>query len=161
MRSLLDAVPTIPQWLWNSATQLPDDLDAPSWWSKPDATVRRPSTNPRLRDSTLGASLTALKYVKPAVGEEIGIPKHVGASGREGTSGALVYDVQPGGLAHAAGFQTGDVIVNVGRNRVQGLEDLKDALDQYRTGSRVHFTVQRWYFQEDWRKGGLDGRLGA
>lgn len=139
----------------DSSTLLPDSLDAPSWWSEPN------------RDSRLGASLAPLKSVKPAFGDEMGIPQDVGRSSDErGTYGALVYDVQPGEFADAAGFQPGDIIVSVwsgghhGPSPVRGLEDMQDKLDRAGTDTEVLFIVRRWFFQEGWQEGLLKGKIG-
>jgi hypothetical protein len=138
----------------DSSTLLPDSLDAPSWWSEPN------------RDSRLGASLAPLKSVKPAFGDEIGIPQDVGSSDLWGTYGTLVYDVQPGEFADAAGFQPGDIILYVGKpgsgvvSPVHGLEDMQDELDRYPPDSQVRFIIRRWYFQEGWQKGSLEGKIG-
>ena len=81
-------------------------------------------------------------------------------------SSALVFDVQPGSLADAAGFQSGDIILYVGKSEsrvvfpVQGLENMKDILDRYQPGSRAEFIIKSWYFHTGWRKGTLDGRIG-
>jgi uncharacterized protein YjbI with pentapeptide repeats len=146
----------------DSATQLPDHLDAPSWWSKRNSTVRDPL-------SRLGASLAPLKSAKAGFGDEIGIPQDVGTSKQwGGTYGTLVSDVQPGSLAHNIGFRPGDIILYVGksdsqvRSPVQGLEDMKadlDQLDQHQPGSQVQFSIKRWYFHKGWRKGALEGKI--
>jgi hypothetical protein len=143
----------------DSATQLPDDLDAPSWWSKHNSTVRDPL-------SRLGASLAPLKSAKPAFGDEIGIPQDVGTSKQWGTYGTLISEVQPGSLADAVGLLSGDIILYVGKSDsqvrfpVQGVENMKDVLDQHQPGTQVQFIIKRWYFHKGWRKGALEGRIG-
>lgn len=143
----------------DSETQLPDKLSAPSSWSKRDPTEKYPL-------SRLGASLASLESVKPAFGDELGIPKDVGTSKQWGTYGTLVFAVQPGSPADAAGFQSGDIILYAGKSEsrivfpVQGLENMKDILDRYQPGSRAEFIIKRWYFHKGWRKGTLDGRIG-
>ena len=143
----------------DSATQLPGKLSTPSSWSKRDPAEMYPL-------SRLGASLASLEAVKPDFKDEIGIPQDVGTSKQWGTYGTLVFDVQPGSLADAAGFQSGDIILYVGKSEsrvvfpVQGLENMKDILDRYQPGSRAEFIIKRWYFHKGWRKGTLDGRIG-
>ena len=146
----------------DSATKLPGGLDKPKWWSSSNVIVTQPVKVPILRDSGFGASLVALKHVKELeLGGEIGIPRKAGNSKKVDTTGALVYDVQPGSPADVAGFKAGDIIVAaVVKNPVRGLEDLKDTLGQHQDGRRVYFAIWRHYFPEGWRKGFLNGRLG-
>jgi hypothetical protein len=43
---------------------------------------------------------------------------------------------------------------------VHGLEDMKDKLDRYPPDSQVTFIIRRWYFQEGWQEGFLEGKIG-
>jgi S1-C subfamily serine protease len=74
----------------------------------------------------------------------------------------LVTDVPPGGLADAAGFKVGDIIVEVGGSNpdvpVQGPEDLREALSRYQDGSEVEFDTYRSYFR-GYDRGDVDVRL--
>jgi serine protease Do len=72
----------------------------------------------------------------------------------------LVYDVQPDTPADDAGLRAGDIIVQVGQNQVQGLEDLQNTLAHHQDGKRVMFFVWRYYFPQGWRKGTLTVTLG-
>jgi Do/DeqQ family serine protease len=55
----------------------------------------------------------------PSIAEEIGVAE---------TEGVVVLSVSPGGTAGSLGFQTGDVVVQVGRDRIASLKDLEAAL---------------------------------
>jgi S1-C subfamily serine protease len=60
------------------------------------------------------------------------------------------------------GLRAGDIIIEVNRDRVQGLEDLQDKVDRkYQAGGTVEFTILRLYFQKGWRKAHLDDKLGG
>jgi hypothetical protein len=77
---------------------------------------------------------------------------------------ALVYDEQSDTLAQDAGFRARDVIVKVGPNQVQGLEDLKHMLnqsfDEYEAGTRVKFGTGRLYYKDGWQRADLYSKLG-
>jgi S1-C subfamily serine protease len=116
-----------------------------------------------LRDSRLGASLVALKSLKPALRDEIGIPKRVGNKKPWGTTGALVYDVQQNKPAQAAGFTAGEIIVKVGDDQVLGLQNLKHTLNdrhEHPDGKRVKCETWRLYFPGGWQRAERFPKLG-
>ncbi|MBA2533723.1 MAG: pentapeptide repeat-containing protein [Rubrobacter sp.] len=146
----------------STGTRVPDNREKPNWWSKPNVTIDPPAKDPfaypRLQDDRLGASLVPLsKNLRKEVGSEVGLPQDVG------TSGALVYDVQPEGLAHAAGMKPGDIIVEVEGRETQGLEDLKGTVHKnlYEDNDRlVEFTIRRWFYVEQgWPQGVLSANI--
>jgi len=49
--------------------------------------------------------------------------------GVKGTEGVVVTSVQPNGSAAKAGLSTGDVIVQVNRQPVKSVEDVKQAME--------------------------------
>lgn len=59
------------------------------------------------------------------------------------SSGALVRYVQPNSPAGAAGIKTGDIIVRIGRDQVQGVEDVFSAVRSYNVGDVVDVEVVR------------------
>jgi serine protease Do len=65
------------------------------------------------------------------------------AMGLEGTTGALVADVQPGGPAEAAGIRSGDVIVGFEGQEIEGSRDLSFAVAERDPGDEVTLTVRR------------------
>jgi len=146
-----------------AGTKLPDGLHKPNWWSEPNATVKPTEENslayPRLQVDRLGASLAPIdKNLKKAVGSEIALPQDVD------TFGALVYSVQPRGLAHAAGLEAGDIIVKMEGHKPRGLKDLEATVHKnlYEDDDpMVQFTVRRWFFvTKGWQQGVLSARIG-
>jgi len=59
------------------------------------------------------------------------------------TSGALVVDVEPGGVADQAGLQSGDVITRVGDREITDAASLQHALEHTRSGDKVALVVSR------------------
>jgi serine protease Do len=66
-------------------------------------------------------------------------------------SGFLVTNVIPGGPAHKAGIEAGDVIQSIDGNRVVGVEDLRREIARRGVGDRVRVEVLR-----DGRRGFID-----
>jgi putative serine protease PepD len=75
-------------------------------------------------------------------GETIQRP-FLGVSTSQGSSGALVREVTSGGPAADAGVRAGDVIVRVGRDRIQAPGDIAAAIQDMRPGERVEVEVRR------------------
>jgi hypothetical protein len=119
--------------------------------------VKLPWTVPVHR---LQASVVPLKSLTLENIGKIGIPEKVDTEKVDTSRGALVYYVKPGGLAEAAGFKPGDIIVSVNFKGVRGVEHLQQRLGQYKAGKRVLFDTLRSYFQ-DWKRGTLDAKLGG
>jgi len=51
--------------------------------------------------------------------------------------------VVKGGPADRAGLRAGDVVIQLGRNRIAGIDDFDDALSKYTSGDRVPAVVKR------------------
>ena len=62
---------------------------------------------------------------------------------QDGSRGALVATVEPGGAADQAGLQEGDVVTAVGDRPLAAGDDLVAAVRSYRPGDDVQLTVQR------------------
>ncbi len=67
----------------------------------------------------------------------------VGPAQGEGQAGAVVQQVMPDSPAARAGLKKGDVIRKVGSQRVDGYDDLVNALSGHKPGDDVAFEVQR------------------
>jgi S1-C subfamily serine protease len=57
--------------------------------------------------------------------------------------GVLVQAVEPGGPADQAGIQAGDLVVTVGSNGVQGVDDLHRVLSAHNVGDEVQVVLLR------------------
>ncbi|MFW6364867.1 MAG: S1C family serine protease [Spirochaetota bacterium] len=57
--------------------------------------------------------------------------------------GIVVANVQPGGPAHEAGIQSGDIIINANGTRIKSPEDFIAIIEQTEPGSTVQLTVWR------------------
>ncbi|MGE2837097.1 S1C family serine protease [Mycobacterium sp. SMC-4] len=88
-------------------------------------------TNGRATHPFLGVSTSRLT---PAIREELRVPVE---------SGALVRGVEPGSPAAAAGVRPGDVIVGLGGEQVESVEDLLGALRRTTPDSRQPLVVMR------------------
>jgi putative serine protease PepD len=75
-------------------------------------------------------------------GETIRRP-YLGVSTAEGNGGAVVREATDGGPAARAGVRTGDVIVAVGGQRIQGPDDVAAAIQDRRPGESVEVEVRR------------------
>ena len=75
-------------------------------------------------------------------GETIQRP-FLGVSTTQGSGGALVREVTGGGPAADAGVRAGDVIVQVGGDRVQEPDDVAAAIQDMRPGQTVEVEVRR------------------
>ena len=75
-------------------------------------------------------------------GETIQRP-FLGVSTTQGSGGALVREVTGGGPAADAGVRAGDVIVQVGGDRVQAPDDVAAAIQDMRPGQTVELEVRR------------------
>ncbi|MGE2736611.1 S1C family serine protease [Mycolicibacterium vaccae] len=88
-------------------------------------------TNGRARHSFLGVSTGRLT---PAIRQELRVPVE---------NGALVRGVEPGSPAAAAGVRPGDVIVGLGGEPVESVEELLGALRRTAPDSRQTLVVMR------------------
>jgi serine protease Do len=61
----------------------------------------------------------------------------------EKSDGVVVTAVEPGSAAEEAGLRRGDVIVEVDRKAVRGVDEYKKALAAVRKGRGVLFLVRR------------------
>ena len=57
--------------------------------------------------------------------------------------GVLVEEVERRSPAEKAGFKAGDVIVNVGKERIEEIRDIREALEDYKEGEKAEFEVVR------------------
>ncbi len=57
--------------------------------------------------------------------------------------GVLVEEVEHRSPAEKAGFKAGDVIVNVGKERVEEVRDIREALEDFKDGEKADFEVIR------------------
>jgi predicted metalloprotease with PDZ domain len=57
--------------------------------------------------------------------------------------GVLIEEVEKNSTAEKAGFKAGDVIVKVGKEDVENLCDISDALEEYKKGDKVDVDVIR------------------
>ena len=90
---------------------------------KPDTNDEGESPDTQNQNGKLGLSL---QPVTPETARQLGLPN--------GTTGLAVTDVDPNGAAAESGIARGDVILEVNRQAVGSLEDVKSALD--RSGDR-------------------------
>ena len=60
-----------------------------------------------------------------------------------GTGGAVIAQVVPGGAAANAGLQAGDVVTAVGGTQVGSADELQAAIAQHNSGDKVTVTVTR------------------
>ncbi len=75
-----------------------------------------------------------LRTLNEQLGEYFGAPN---------SRGVLVEEVRKGSKAADAGFKAGDVIIRVGRNTVEDLEDFHNALRHYDQGDTAQVEVMR------------------
>ena len=68
---------------------------------------------------------------------------YLGVSVENGTGGAVIAQVVPGGAAANAGLQAGDVVTAVGGTRVGSADELQAAIAQHNSGDKVTVTVTR------------------
>ncbi len=68
------------------------------------------------------------------------IARHLGV---KGDKGVLVAGVQPGSPAENASVQRGDVILEVNRQPVKGVEDMKEKIEKSRTKDSLLLLIQR------------------
>ncbi|MER3446568.1 MAG: peptidase [Candidatus Dadabacteria bacterium] len=57
--------------------------------------------------------------------------------------GVVVTDVEAGGIADEAGFQVGDVILEIGRQPIKNIDDYERAVEKLEKGKSVLFLVKR------------------
>ena len=57
--------------------------------------------------------------------------------------GVLVKNVKRSSEAEKAGFKAGDVIVKVGKETIADMDDIHDALEEYKEGDKAEFEVLR------------------
>jgi len=77
-----------------------------------------------------------------ARGEAIRRP-YLGVSTSPGASGPVVADITAGGPAERAGLRTGDVIVEVGGERVRTPDDVSAAIENRAPGDEVKVVVEQ------------------
>ncbi|MBZ6078096.1 Do family serine endopeptidase [Microvirga puerhi] len=65
------------------------------------------------------------------------------ALGRPDDKGALVASVEPGGPSEKAGIKTGDIIVRIDNNAIEGPQDLSRAVARVKPGTQTRLTVIR------------------
>lgn len=76
----------------------------------------------------------------------IDIPRHPGVLGirmKQGSAGATVLEVLPGGAAEVAGLKVNDTVLSIDDNRVLTVGQLGTTIREYWPGDRVRLTVQR------------------
>ncbi len=108
--------------------------------AKPDTTEENGNPDGQNQNGKLGLSL---QPVSPEIARQLGLPN--------GTSGVAVTDIDPNGAAAESGIARGDVIMEVNRQPVGSLEDVKSALDKSgdrpvlllvsRKGQTIYLTV--------------------
>jgi len=92
------------------------------------------------------------RYAPPSIGIEADESVNRALSRELGTQGVAVLRIQPGSAAEAAGLRAlqvrddstvapGDMIVQVNSKKISTVEELMSALDDYRIGEVVTFTV--------------------
>jgi membrane-associated protease RseP (regulator of RpoE activity) len=57
--------------------------------------------------------------------------------------GVLIESVEKKSTADKAGFKAGDVIVKIGKDRIEDTRDVWDALEDYTSGDKVNFEILR------------------
>jgi serine protease DegQ len=72
--------------------------------------------------------------ITPEIAAELGLDR---------STGVLVYTVEPGGPAAAAGIEPGDVLVRMGDRELRGVEDFLDELRRRQPGDTVQITLVR------------------
>jgi serine protease Do len=97
------------------------------------ARLEEPAPHPALEPTATRLGLAA-RSLTPALAHHLGVAD---------TSGALVEAVEEGGQAQAAGLAPGDVIVEVDRRPVAGVEALERAFQRHPTGTPLLVLVHR------------------
>jgi serine protease Do len=92
------------------------------------------SDTPPEAETTAGFGL-ALNNITPDVARRLRLP--------DGTTGALIVDVEQGGAANRAGLSPGDVIVAVGRQKVNSATEAQRELAKVASGRSVTMNVLR------------------
>jgi serine protease Do len=57
--------------------------------------------------------------------------------------GVIVTSVSPGSIAFESGFRAGDIVLEINRQTIQGLDDYKNVLDKLQKGQPALFLVKR------------------
>jgi serine protease Do len=96
-------------------------------------------------DAKEGRQAAAEPEAKPSLGLSVqpltpDLARRLGTPERQGL---IVQGVQPGSPAAEAGFERGDVIVEVNRQPARSLEQLKDAVAKREKGKPILFRVER------------------
>ena len=76
----------------------------------------------------------AVQPLTPALAQQLGV---------KATQGLVVQNVQDGSPAADAGFERGDVIVEVNKKPVKSVADLKETVDKHGKGKPMLFRIQR------------------
>ncbi len=61
----------------------------------------------------------------------------------QASGGVIVVNVAPGSLASESGFRTGDIILEVNGDSVDGLKDYQEALEKHGAGKTLLFLIER------------------
>lgn len=94
---------------------------------------------------SVGSALPSLLKGSKVPRAYLGLKMSSGAAsgGGRGADGANVEIVLPGSPAEAAGFQSGDRIVELDGKRVRSFDEVQSAVRSSRVGARLSFKVQR------------------
>jgi serine protease Do len=76
----------------------------------------------------------AVQPLTPALAQQLGV---------KATQGLVVQNVQDGSPAADAGFERGDVIVEVNKKPVKSVADLRESVDKHGKGKPMLFRIQR------------------
>ena len=76
----------------------------------------------------------AVQPLTPALAQQLGV---------KATQGLVVQNVQDGSPAADAGFERGDVIVEVNRKPVKSVAELRESVDKHGKGKPMLFRIQR------------------
>jgi serine protease Do len=88
-------------------------------------TAQRPS------HKSLGITV---QEITPQIARDLGLKQQ---------AGVVVTDVEPGSSAADAGIQTGDVIQEINRKPVKGVEDFSQKIEQAKSGDNILLLIQR------------------
>jgi serine protease Do len=96
-----------------------------------DAKEPREADRSERAKPTLGL---AVQPLTPALAQQLGV---------KATQGLVVQNVQDGSPAADAGFERGDVIVEVNKKPVKSVAELKETVDKHGKGKPMLFRIQR------------------
>jgi predicted metalloprotease with PDZ domain len=102
---------------------------------RPRAFAPRIPAPPRFRMFVTRQALgMTMQELTEQLGEYFGAPDN---------RGVLITEVEKESAADKAGFKAGDVIVKIGKETVNDIEDIWDEVEEYKEGEKINFEVLR------------------